>query len=86
VPLVDIAALALAAIALLSGVPWLAAIAVLIIVTLAAIKASSMIGRDPAPSLLHAVQALTVAFTYDTGRALALLARAGHRSRRSAEN
>ena len=35
---------------------------------------------------LHAVQALTVAFTYDTGRALALLARAGHRSRRSAEH
>ena len=86
VPLIDIAALAVGVIALLLGVPWLAMFAALVMVTLAAAKASSMVRRDPAPSLLHAVQALTVAFTYDTGRALALLARAGHRSRRSAEH
>jgi len=86
VPLVGIAALALGAIALASGAPWLAGIAALLLVAPAAIKASSMTRRDPAPSLLHAAQALTVAFTYDAGRALAPLARAGHRSRRSAEH
>jgi hypothetical protein len=42
-----------------------------------------MILHDPTPSVLRALQALTVAFIYDSGRALALLARAGHRSRRS---
>ena len=86
VPLIDIAALAVGVIALLLGVPWLAMFAGAGHGHAGGCQSLVHGRRDPAPSLLHAVQALTVAFTYDTGRALALLARAGHRSRRSAEH
>jgi len=86
VPVADLAALALALAALAAGAPAAAGLALLPILALSGLKAHAMRRHDFAWGPVQAVQALAVAVAYDMGRALALVARATHRSRRSSEN
>jgi GT2 family glycosyltransferase len=86
VPIADLAAVALFVIALATGSVLLATVAALVVIGLAALRASVMIRRDVAPTLIHGGQALAVALVYDAGRAAALVMRGNHRLRRSTED
>lgn len=55
-----------------------------IVVALAALRALRMRARETTPSVSSLVQNVIVAFVYDVARALALIVRATHRTRREA--
>lgn len=53
------------------------------VLALSALRAGRMLGRLQPRSLANAAGAYVVAFTYDLGRALALVSRVGHRTRQA---
>jgi GT2 family glycosyltransferase len=63
---------------------WLAAVAIAAALVPAAMRAAVMLRRRMRPTMFGAVQALAVAIVFDAARALALLARANHQTRRTA--
>ena len=83
IPIVDLIAMASGLLAFLLGYPRLALGCWLIVGGFIALKAFVLLRRQPRPGLSGAVQALAVAAVFDVAKALALLARGSHRSRRS---
>lgn len=63
---------------------WVAALALLTTLAPAAARAALILRRELRPTIFGAAQALVVAIVFDGARALALLARASHETRRSA--
>lgn len=84
IPVYQLVALAACAGALAMNWWWLALLVLLTAVAPAAIRAAVMLRRKLRPTVFGAAQALVVAIVFDAARALALLARASHQTRRSA--
>ena len=83
IPIVDLLAIIGGPIALLLGYPLLAAGCWLGVLALAALRALMILRRLPNPGMTDAAQALAFATVFDVAKALALLARGSHRTRRS---
>jgi glycosyltransferase involved in cell wall biosynthesis len=84
IPVYQLVALAACVVALFMTWWWLAAVALLTALAPAAIRAAMILRRKLRPTIFGAAQALVVAIVFDTARALALLGRASHQTRRSA--
>jgi glycosyltransferase involved in cell wall biosynthesis len=84
VPVSQLAALGACVIALIMNWWWMAAFALVTALLPAALRAAVILRRKLRPTIFGAAQALTVAIVFDAARALALLARASHQTRRSA--
>jgi glycosyltransferase involved in cell wall biosynthesis len=84
IPVAQLAALIGCAVALAMGWWWLAVAALLKALLPAAMRAAVMLRRRIRPTIFGAAQALAVAIVFDAARALALLARGSHQTRRAA--
>ena len=84
IPVCQLIALGACVIAALMKWWPVAAIALLMALAPAALRAALILRRKLRPTIFGAAQALTVAIVFDAARAFALLARASHQTRRSA--
>jgi glycosyltransferase involved in cell wall biosynthesis len=84
IPVYQLLALATCAAALAMNSRRLAAVALLTALAPAALRAAIILRRKLRPTLVGAAQALAFSIVFDAARAVALLARATHQTRRSA--
>jgi glycosyltransferase involved in cell wall biosynthesis len=84
IPVYQLVALGAGVVALFMNWWWVAAIALVQALAPAALRATLMLRRKLRPTIFGAAQAFVVAIVFDAARALALLARASHQTRRSA--
>ena len=84
IPVYQLAALGAGIIALFMHWWWVAAMALAQALAPAALRAALILRRKLRPTIFGAAQAFVVAIVFDAARALALVARASHQTRRSA--
>jgi len=85
IPVVNILAIGMTILSLVLGQPWFAGLPLLIVLGVAGIRTTRMIGRDAELKLLLVMQCLAVALVYDVARALALVTRIRYETRHLAE-
>jgi glycosyltransferase involved in cell wall biosynthesis len=84
IPVGELLALGICVLALLAQSWLIAAAALALAIAPAVLRAAVMARRKLRPTMFGAVQAFAVALVFDAARALAILARGSHQSRRSA--
>lgn len=84
IPVTQLVALGVVGVAAAMQWWWLATAALVVAVLPAAMRAAVMLRRKMRPTIFGAAQALAVAIVFDAARALALLARGSHQTRRTA--